>query len=249
MLVTIGKWSSISILSLPSRPLGVLHLPCPVCWLYVNGKIYFYQSLLSNLFWEVLANMFKYNWLLLPVSVNIMWAPVKMVKLKTQMTNHCSYQVFTIIQVTMPLTCLHSLLTYCHRCVQLHECTSWSGIFCSTSLLLFLRPADLTMGTAAAAQVAAPCWGAPMVNVVCVSSMAWSRMAAANRKHKPSLAAPSSGSPGFRVHGAELREVTGAAIRTGAQTAEWLSSKGLRAPFQRKDRRHISLQWFSYNVD
>lgn len=34
------------------------------------------------------------------------------------------------------------------------------------SLSLFFS--DLTMGTSAAPQVAPPCWGAPMVNVVCV---------------------------------------------------------------------------------
>lgn len=38
------------------------------------------------------------------------------------------------------------------------------------------------MGTAAAPQVAPPCWGAPMVNVVCVFSMEWSRMAAAKQE-------------------------------------------------------------------
>lgn len=57
--------------------------------------------------------------------------------------------------------------------------------FCSTSLSLFFFLsffADLTMGTAAAPQVAPPCWGAPMVNVVCVFSMEWSRMAAAKQE-------------------------------------------------------------------
>lgn len=39
-------------------------------------------------------------------------------------------------------------------------------LFFSLFLLVFVS--DLTMGTAAAPQVAPPSWGAPMVNVVCV---------------------------------------------------------------------------------
>lgn len=50
------------------------------------------------------------------------------------------------------------------------------------SFSFLLLSTDLTMGTAAAPQVAPPCWGAPMVNVVCVFSMEWSRMAAAKQE-------------------------------------------------------------------
>lgn len=49
-------------------------------------------------------------------------------------------------------------------------------------LSLFFFVPDLTMGTAAAPQVAPPCWGAPMVNVVCVFSMEWSCMAATKQE-------------------------------------------------------------------
>lgn len=48
---------------------------------------------------------------------------------------------------------------------------------------------NLTMGTAAAPQVAPPCWGAPMVNVVCVFSMEWRRMAATDKAQQQSQTA------------------------------------------------------------
>lgn len=38
----------------------------------------------------------------------------------------------------------------------------------AASLSLCLSLSDLSMGSPAAPQVAPPCWGAPMVNVVCV---------------------------------------------------------------------------------